>query len=115
MALKFFIPVSIALVGAVGWWLRDSPQLHGLTGAGSSEAHKCRKGAEIVYTNGPCPTGTRESSIDGGAVTVLPAQRTLRLPEAVDPAASRKTVRDLLAPADGVDLREKQMERALAQ
>jgi hypothetical protein len=120
MALKLVVPVTVALVivAAVGWWLRDSAQLQALTQPGSSQARKCStgaKGAGIVYTNGPCPAGTSESAIDGGAVTVLPAQRVVRLPEMAEPGASRATIRDLLAPPDGVDLREKQMERALAR
>ncbi|MEY2689513.1 MAG: hypothetical protein RL375_3712 [Pseudomonadota bacterium] len=117
MALKLIVPVSVALaiVGAVAWWLRDSPQLQGLTNPGVSQARKCITAAEVVYTNGPCPAGSKEQAVDGGAVTIVPAQRVVRLPAGADAAASRATVRDLLVPPDGIDLRERQMERAIGR
>lgn len=117
MTLKLIVPVSVSLVivGVVGWWLRDSAQLQGLTGAAPSQARKCIKGAQTVYTNDPCPAGMQELTVNGGAVTVLPAQRVVRLPEPAEPGASRATIRDLLVPPDGVDLHEKQMERALGR
>lgn len=34
---------------------------------------KCRRGTSIEYTNGPCPSGTREEPMTAGSVSVLPA------------------------------------------
>jgi hypothetical protein len=76
---------------------------------------KCRKGGETLYTNGVCPPGTTEAPVEGGAVTVVPGQRLPVLPAPPGAGASRQTVRDLLAPADGADLRDRQIEQAIGR
>ncbi len=42
-------------------------------GAGASQARKCRRGEQILYTDGPCPAGTQAMALDGGSLSVLPA------------------------------------------
>lgn len=62
---------------------------------------KCRRGAEITYTNQTCPPGHTEQSMSQGTVNVLPAT-------AVAPGAPAGP-----PPAAGPSLREKSIERAV--
>ncbi len=42
-------------------------------GSGATQARKCRRGEQILYTDGPCPAGTQPLALDGGSLSVLPA------------------------------------------
>ena len=77
--------VAVVAAGAAGWCWRDAPwmvrgaQALGLrdaappTGRALAEAgvHKCRTGAAVVYSDQPCPRGSREVAADGGTVNVV--------------------------------------------
>jgi hypothetical protein len=80
-----------------------------------SGMRKCLRGAEVLYTDAPCPAGSREAKVAGGAVTVLPgtpATTVLRPPKA---AASAPNVRDLLLPPGEANLRDRQMEKVVGK
>lgn len=91
----FFGLLLVGALASAGWYFRDDPDLRrwlnlprhaaptlptGGAPAGSASTappaglHKCRSGAKIDYTNLPCPPGSVEEPIKGGAVTVLPGQ-----------------------------------------
>ncbi len=79
---------------------------------------KCRKGEQVIYTDGECPSGSREHVVSGGSVTVVPGQRSLPAPEL--PSASElpgnrlPNARELLLPDDGqARLRDQAMERVI--
>jgi len=96
MFFKVFI--GLLIVGALasaGWYFRDDPDLRrflnlrqsapslpvgGAAPSGPASAapppglHKCRTGANVEYSNVPCPPGSVEQPIKGGAVTVMPGQ-----------------------------------------
>jgi len=67
---------------------------------------KCRKsGGELVYTDGDCPSGSREQALTGGAVSVVsPVEAGMK------PAAP---ARDPRAPAGAQEMREQMVERAV--
>ncbi|MFT3817916.1 MAG: hypothetical protein QM750_09860 [Rubrivivax sp.] len=74
-------------LAAWAWWPRVQPALRGWLPAAVTAApmpsaipktsaaplRKCRRGAELLYTNGDCPRGSREEAVDGGSLSVLPA------------------------------------------
>ncbi|MFM2121092.1 MAG: hypothetical protein RL722_2560 [Pseudomonadota bacterium] len=82
---------------------------------------KCRRGNAILYTDGDCPPGSGEvgMSEQAAGITVVPGPSlTQKLAGqaaslSASPGASRATVRGLLAPDDGVDLRARAMERVI--
>lgn len=85
---------------------------------GVSGVRKCRKGEQVIYTDGECPSGSREHAVNGGSVTVVPAQRSVPSPEL--PSASERpgsglpNARELLRPDDGqARLRDQAMERVI--
>ena len=108
MFFKLFLGLLLlAALGSAGWYFRDDPDLRRwlhlqqaapgapMGGAAPSGAaptaapaglHKCRSGAKVVYTSEPCPPGSVEQPIQGGAVTVVPGQA----PPAAAPAEKSK-------------------------
>ena len=72
---------------------------------------KCVGASGVLYTTQNCPSGAREQPIDGGAVTVVPA---LVPAQRSDPPSAAPLLRSL-APADGTDLKERQMQRIVDQ
>jgi len=96
MFFKVFIGLLVvAALASAGWYFRDDPDfrrfLHlqqtapGLPGGGATPTgaasaappaglHKCRSGAKVDYSSDPCPPGSVEQPIKGGAVTVVPGQ-----------------------------------------
>lgn len=74
---------------------------------GAVGIRKCRHGEQVTYTDGDCPAGSHEHAVDGGAVTVVPGQRT-------QPTANLPHARELLLPEDGQSrLRDQAMERVI--
>jgi hypothetical protein len=74
--------------------------------------HKCLTGGRTVYTDDPCPRGSREQALGGGSLTVMPAYRPDALP-ALPKAASIPNARDLLATPGEPTLAERHLERTL--
>jgi hypothetical protein len=71
---------------------------------------KCVKGGTTTYTDGLCPTGTKELPIKAGAVTVLPGAK----PAAPADKPGPKTIRDVLVPADDSQrLKDQRMDRII--
>lgn len=71
---------------------------------------KCLRGGEVLYTDGNCPSGSVEKSVERGSLNVLPAVK----PKAPPPAsAGIPTIRDDLLGGEGGDLKAQQIERAL--
>lgn len=91
-----------------------SPQPAG-TRTGPTGVRKCRQGEKIVYTDGDCPAGSREVTVNGGAVTVVPAQSRRLAPVLSDmPQGRLPHARDVLMPEDGkANLRDQAMERVI--
>lgn len=118
----------LAALGLGAWWAFDPPavqrwlpaalrvlptsvQAEGKSGAA---ARKCQGATQVVYTDGPCPAGTREAAIDGGSVTVLPAVRPPAAATAAASAGSAQTpLRRLAGPDDSAAQRERVLEQAL--
>jgi hypothetical protein len=116
-----------AALAAGAWWARDHPRLRALwpqalpalpqavlpaPPAVAAGARKCRGAAGLVYTDGACPPGTREETLQG-ALSVLPAVR----PAApADTAASAQTpLRRLAGPDDSAAQRERVLEQAMGR
>ena len=73
--------------------------------------HKCKKGNQVIYTDGDCPAGSKEQTI-GGTVTVVPGQR-VTAPISTATGASRANVRDILLDPKDADLQGKRMDRII--
>lgn len=73
--------------------------------------HKCKKGNQVIYTDGDCPAGSKEQTI-GGTVTVVPGQR-VSTPLGATTGASRANVRDILLDPKDADLQGKRMDRII--
>ena len=54
---------------------------------------KCKKGREVIYTDGDCPTGSKELGMNGGSLTVVQSPSDTATPEKDTP---RPNVRNLL-------------------
>ncbi|MEY4763574.1 MAG: hypothetical protein RI907_247 [Pseudomonadota bacterium] len=76
----------------------------------ASGMHKCKVGAQVVYTDAPCPSGQTEHGIQAGTVNVVKGQRpSLPAPSA---PASLPNARALLGDPQEPSLMDKQIERA---
>lgn len=75
--------------------------------------HKCKKGNQVIYTDGDCPAGSKEQTI-GGTVTVVPGQH-VSTPLGATAGASRANVRDILLDPKDADLQGKRMDRIINQ
>ena len=79
---------------------------------GLAGVRKCRQGETVIYTDGDCPTGSREFAVTGGAVTVVPGPSTLTMP--APPNGPLPHAREVLLPDDGkARLRDQAMERVI--
>lgn len=78
---------------------------------------KCKKGKEVVYTDGDCPKGTQEHAIKQGTVTVVPAQAAApKPPVGAEPGQARIVNPIVGAHIDsGPSIREQHIERAAGQ
>ena len=74
---------------------------------------KCKKGAQVIYTDGDCPVGSKELDIHGGSVTVVPGQSPVSKLADSAQSASRPNVRDLLVDPKGANLQEKRIEQII--
>ena len=84
----------------------------------SAGLRKCKRGAEVLYTNanGPCPAGTTEEMMSGGTVTSVAMPKPVILPTPKDEAPKNPpTVKDLLAPGEDINLTERRMEQVLGK
>ncbi len=107
-------------LAALLWWQRGQPALRdwlppaavATPKAAAAPLRKCRRGAELLYTNGECPRGSREEPVDGGSLSVLPAAPAAAPPPA---AASAQTPLRRLAGDGGLppDAHERAVEKAL--
>jgi hypothetical protein len=96
---------------------RSTPERTAAPGpnAGSrSGLRKCLQGGQVTYTNGTCPDGSREQSVTGGTVTVMPGQSTFTAPKLPALPASVPNARQLIAPHIEPTLREQQQQRQRA-
>jgi hypothetical protein len=106
--------LACAALGVAGWVFRDAIGLRGMAPARqATSVRKCVAGAQVLYSDGACPAGSRETTTGGGTVTVLPALR-------VQPgggAASKPlpNVRDLLVDPQAADLKDKRMEEVIGK
>lgn len=120
MSLRTLLWILLLGAGlaALLWWQRGQPPLRQWLPAaavtapqsGAAPLRKCRRGAELLYTNGECPRGSREEALDGGSLSVLPAA-----PAPPAAAASAQTPLRRLA-GDGPvapDAQERAVEKAL--
>ncbi len=78
--------------------------------AAPARMRKCLRGAEVLYTDGNCPSGSVEKTVERGSLNVLPAVKPPRPPAA---SAGVPTIRDDLLGREGGDLKAQQIERAL--
>ncbi|WP_284614466.1 hypothetical protein [Aquabacterium humicola] len=49
------------------------PAANAAPGVAAAALRKCIDGAQVTYTNGDCPAGSRAQAVSGGTITVLPA------------------------------------------
>ncbi len=75
-------------------------------------ARKCLVKGGVLYTNGECPTGSREQPVSGGTLSVMPAG-----PSAASvPSPHRPPhVRELLVKPDEVSLKDRRMEEVIGK
>jgi hypothetical protein len=120
MSLRTLLWILLLGAGlaALLWWQRGQPALRewlpaaavATPKANAAPLRKCRRGAELLYTNGECPRGSREEAVDGGSLSVLPAAPVPTPPA----AASAQTPLRRLA-GDGAvppDAQERVVEKA---
>lgn len=84
-----------------------------LPGAAATQARKCRRGSEVVYTDGACPPGTQEQALTGGAVSVLPASPAPTPTAAASAASAQTPLRRLAGQGDVPDRQERMIDQAL--
>ena len=108
-----------ALAGAA-WMYRDAlglaPTLGGAARAvapGTSAVRKCVLEGQVLYSSQACPGGSREHTLGGGTVTVLPATRPL--PGAGAASKPLPNVRDLLVDPRAADIKDKRMEEVIGR
>lgn len=82
---------------------------------GGPKVHKCLTDKEVLYTSESCPAGTQEQALTKGTLSVVPGQPETKVPKVFEQAASRPTVRDLLAPEREKFLRDQWMDRVIGQ
>lgn len=70
-------PAASSLPGAqaLARWLNASTGREPRTAAPATPVgvRKCLSGAEVLYTQGDCPAGSRERDLTGGTVNVMPS------------------------------------------
>jgi hypothetical protein len=74
---------------------------------------KCQVDGKLTYTNGACPSGSREQAL-GGSLTVM-SLRAATTPLASPGAASHATVRDLVGHPGEATLSEKRIDESIAR
>jgi hypothetical protein len=98
--------------------VRQAPQPSGPLQTVSPGLKKCRQGDKLVYTDGPCPAGSKPETISGNVNVVsmpkpAPAQAAAAPGKPASGALARlPNVRDALHDP-GPTIREKAMERAI--
>lgn len=101
--------------GTVRSWVPASAPVAGPTAA-PGPVRKCRRGAEVVYTNGECPPGSREQALQGGTFTVVGSPQAAAAPRPAGAAGSAPraaTVRDLVDMSDVERIKERRIEEAM--
>lgn len=78
----------------------------------ASGLHKCRKGGQVIYTDGECPAGSKEQTV-GGTVTVVAGQKTAQPVNAGSADKPHANVRDILLDPRDADLRDKRMDQII--
>jgi hypothetical protein len=93
MSLKFVIATVLLLALAAAVWVyrgeeplkryvpREWQGAQSAAGGNAPAApaaglRKCKQGGKLLYTNDDCPKGSVEQPISGGAVTVVPGQKS---------------------------------------
>jgi hypothetical protein len=105
------------------WWAPTAAALQQLGvgaqgGAATSTAapRKCKTATAVIYTDGACPAGSREMALEGGTVTVVPAQAPPAAAAAEAPAApasARSLLKELSGPQDSAAIKAKMIEQAM--
>lgn len=73
---------------------------------------KCKRGNDVIYTDGDCPAGSKEVNIKGGSVTVVPGQAAAT--KTTDSQARPSNVRTLLTdPQKDAELRDRMMDKVI--
>lgn len=78
----------------------------------ASGLRKCRKGSQVIYTDGECPAGSKEQTV-GGTVTVVPGQAPTQPAPNPSGTTPRGNVRDILLDPRDADLRDKRMDQII--
>jgi hypothetical protein len=124
MSLKFIIAtLLLAALAGVAWMYRGEEPLRrylprewqGAQPAASGSApaapadglRKCRQGGKLLYTSDACPKGSVEQPISGGAVTVLPGQKSAEAPAPAGPPDLGK----MMGKEAAGELRDKRIDR----
>ncbi len=109
------LPAGVAWLsmGTPGWrqapWMPPdaTPKPH------ATNLHKCKQGAEVVYTDAPCTTAQQTQAMGAGTVTVIPAQRPSKTLPATP--ASLPNARDLVGDPNQPSLRDQHIDRVVNQ
>lgn len=72
---------------------------------------KCAQGDKMLYTDALCPPGSRELAV-GGQLSVVPSPAAQAKTSA---ASAPRNVRELLVPADGVDLKAERIDALIGK
>ncbi len=119
MSKLLVLLLFIAAVGGLGWIYRDrlGAAIAALSPQSGGDLRKCvAAGGRVLYTQEACPPGSRQETLGGGAVSVLPAAPPA--PAAAASGGGLPNVRDALlgpgAPGGG-ELKERQMDRVIGR
>jgi hypothetical protein len=89
--------------------MRDEPWLQQVAGqAAGGGLHKCLQADRVLYTDAPCPTGSRAQGV-AGQLSVVPAA------PAPAGASAPNGARPLLRQMDTGELRQRQMDAVIGQ
>lgn len=78
---------------------------------------KCVRGSSVSYTDQLCPPGMREQPLSQGTLSVVPAAAGAAPPAPPAGAEARRprTVRDVLVPPEGQNMKDAQMDRVIGR
>ena len=87
---KLTLSIYAGAIAVGGWYFRDSlPMRRALSSLTQSvpvsvealkeakPTHKCLRDGVLIYTDGPCPSGTSEQRLEHGTLSVVDGQRAL--------------------------------------
>jgi hypothetical protein len=76
---------------------------------------KCVVDGRVLYTDGDCPTGSRERALGGGSMNVLQGQPAGAQPIASSQPAAVRNIREILVGPTDTSLQDKRMDAIIGR